>query len=158
MIPINYNNNYQFLQTPGYIVILYEMIHDARVIPLTKKPHVTPDVRLWMGDARGRWEGSTLVIETTNFTDKTRIIYADGHHSEQLRLTERFIPVDAKTMRYEFTVDDPGTWERPWTAVLSLTRGDSDDRIFEYACHEGNYGLANMLTAARAEEKAGTAK
>ncbi len=153
MIPINYNNNYQFLQTRDHVVILYEMIHDARVIPLDGKPHVTPGVKLWMGDPRARWEGNTLVVETTNFTDKTRIIYGDGHHSDRLRLTERFIPVDAVTMRYEFTVDDPGTWEKPFTAVLSLARGQKTDRILEYACHEGNYGLANMLSAARAEEK-----
>ena len=154
MIPINYNNNYQFLQTPDHVVILYEMIHDVRAIPLNQKDHLPPGFRRWMGDARGHWDGNTLVIETTNFTDKTRIIYGDGHHSERLRLTERFTPVDADTIRYEFTVDDAGTWERPFTAMLVLTRGEKGDRLFEYACHEGNYGLANMLTGARADEKA----
>jgi hypothetical protein len=158
MIPINYNNNYQFLQTPDYVVILYEMIHDVRAIPLNAKSQPPEGMRFWMGHPRGRWDGDTLVVETTRFTDKTRIIYGDGHHSERLRLTERFTPVDAQTMRYEFTVDDRGTWEKPFTAVLMLTRGGADDRIYEYACHEGNYGLANMLTGARAEDRADAAK
>jgi hypothetical protein len=154
MIPINYNNNYQFLQTPDYVVIAYEMIHDVRIIPLNGRPHVSASVRQWMGDPRGRWEGNSLVVETTNFTDKTRIIYGDGDHSEQLRLTERFTQVDATTMRYEFTVDDPATWATPWTAVLVLTRGDKQDRIYEYACHEGNYAMPNTLSGTRAEERA----
>ncbi len=154
MIPINYNNNYQFLQTPNSIVILYEMIHDARIIPLDGRPRPSASVRQWMGIPRGRWEGNSLVVETTNFTDKTRVIYGDGDHSDQLRLTERFTPVGTDTMRYEFTVDDPATWSRPWTAVLSLKRGDKQDRLFEYACHEGNMSLRNMLSGARAEERA----
>jgi hypothetical protein len=154
MIPINYNNNYQFFQTPDTVGIAYEMIHDVRIIPINSKPHLTANVRQWMGDSRGRWEGNSLVIETTNFTDKTRIIYGDGDHSEQLRLTERFTPVDATTMRYEFTVNDPGTWTKPWTAVLMLKRGAKTDQIYEYACHEGNYAMPNTLSGARAEERA----
>ena len=154
MIPINYNNNYQFFQTPNSVVIAYEMIHDARIIPVDGRPHVSAGIRQWLGDPRGRWEGNSLVVETTNFTDKTRVIYGDGDHSEQLRLTERFTPVDADTMRYEFTVDDPATWTRPWTAVLLLKRGDEQDRIYEYACHEGNYAMTNSLSGARAEERA----
>jgi hypothetical protein len=154
MIPINYNNNYQFLQTPNSVVILYEMIHDARIIPIDGRPRPSASVRQWMGIPRGRWEGNSLVVETTNFTDKTRVIYGDGDHSEQLRLTERFTPVSADTMRYEFTVDDPGTWSRPWTAVLSLKRGETQDRLYEYACHEGNMSMRNMLSGARADERA----
>jgi hypothetical protein len=154
MIPINYNNNYQFLQTPDSVVIIYEMIHDARIIPIKGQPPVSSGIRQWMGDPRGRWEGSSLVIETTNFTDKTRVIYGDGFHSEQLRLIERFTPIDATTMRYEFTVNDPATWSKPWTAVLTLKRGSNQDRLYEYACHEGNMSMSNMLSGARAEERA----
>jgi hypothetical protein len=154
MIPINYNNNYQFLQTPNAVVILYEMIHDARIIPLDGRPRPSTGVRQWMGIPRGRWDGHSLVIETAHFTDKTRVIHGDGDHTEQLRLTERFTPVDARTMRYEFTVDDPATWLRPWTAVLTLKRGDKADRLYEYACHEGNLSLRNMLSGARTEERA----
>jgi hypothetical protein len=154
MIPINYNNNYQFIQTPSSVVILYEMIHDARVIPLDGRPRPTTNVRQWMGIPRGRWDGNSLVVETTHFTNKTRVIYGDGDHSEQLRLTERFTPVTADTMRYEFTVEDPGTWTKPWTAVLSLQRGGKQDRLYEYACHEGNLSMSNMLGGARTEERA----
>jgi len=154
MIPINYNNNYQFLQTPDYVVIIYEMIHDARIIPVKGQPRLASGLPQWMGDPRGRWEGKSLVIETTNFTDKTRVIYGDGYHTEQLRLVERFTPVDASTMRYEFTVNDPGTWTKPWTAVLTLKRGERQDRLYEYACHEGNMSMRNMLSGARAEEQA----
>ena len=154
MIPINYNNNYQFIQSPSSIVILYEMIHDARVIPLDGRARPTTNVRQWMGIPRGRWDGNTLVVETTHFTDKTRVIYGDGDHSDQLRLTERFTPVSADAMRYEFTVDDPGTWSKPWTAVLSLKRGGKQDRLYEYACHEGNLSMRNLLGGARTEESA----
>ena len=153
MIPINYNNNYQFIQTPTAIVILYEMIHDARVIPLDGRPRPTTNVRQWMGIPRGRWDGNSLVVETTHFTDRTRVIYGDGDHSEQLRLTERFTPISADAMRYEFTVDDPLTWSKPWTAVLPLTRGGKQDRLYEYACHEGNLSMRNMLSGARTEER-----
>jgi hypothetical protein len=154
MIPINYNNNYRILQTRDAIVIVYEMIHDARIIPLDGRARPSASVRQWMGIPRARWEGTSLVVETTNFTDRTRVIYLDGDHSEQLRVIERFTPVDADTMRYEFTVDDPRTWTRPWTAVLTLKRGNKDDRLYEYACHEGNMSLRNMLSGARAEEQA----
>jgi hypothetical protein len=154
MIPINYNNNYQFLQTRDTVVIMYEMIHDARIISLNGRPRIGGSIRQWMGDARGRWDGNSLVVETTNFTDKTRVIYGDGFHSDQLRLTERFTPVAADTMRYEFTVDDPATWTKPWTAVLTLKRGKAQDRLYEYACHEGNLAMHNMLSGARADEAA----
>jgi len=103
------------------VVILYEMIHDARIIPIGR-PHLTGNIRQWMGDARARWEGTTLLVETTNFTDKTQIIYGDGFHTPRLRLTERFTPVGGDTLRYQFTVEDPETWTRPWTAEIPLKR------------------------------------
>ena len=154
MIPINYGNNYQIIQSPGYIVILYEMIHDARIITMDGRPHLSEGVRQWMGDARGRWEGTTLVVETTNFTDKTQIIYGDGFHSQRLRIIERFTVVDADTLQYRFTVEDPTTWTTPWTAAIPLTKDRKQHRIFEYACHEGNYAMPNSLSGARAEERA----
>jgi len=152
MIPINYNNNYQILQSPGYVVILYEMIHDARIIPIGR-PHLTGNIRQWLGDARARWEGTTLLVETTNFTDKTQIIYGDGFHTPRLRLTERFTPVDGDTLQYQFTVDDPGTWTKPWTVAIPLKRERGPHRILEYACHEGNRAMSNILSGARAEER-----
>jgi hypothetical protein len=154
MIPINYGNNYQIIQSPGYIVILYEMIHDARIITMDGRPHLSEGVRQWMGDARGRWEGTTLVVETTNFTDKTQIIYGDGFHSQRLRIIERFTVADADTLQYQFTVEDPATWTTPWTAAIPLTKDHHQHRIFEYACHEGNYAMPNSLNGARAEERA----
>jgi hypothetical protein len=161
MIPHNYNNGYQILQIPGFVVILYEMIHDARIIPIgdSGRPHV----RQWMGMSRGRWEGETLVIEVTNYTDQTSIEYprpgtAGGAlHSEQLHVVERFTRVDADTIDYRFTVNDSKTWMRPWRVAIPLKR-DSTYRIFEYACHEGNYAMMNSLSGARAQERAAAAR
>jgi len=147
MLPSFYNNNYQIVQAPGYVTILVEMIHDARVIPLDGRPHVSENVRQWMGDSRGHWEGNTLVVDTTNFTDKTRFRGAD----DKLHLVERFTRVDANTIMYEFTVDDPTAFTRSWTAQVPMSRTQSP--VFEYACHEGNYAMAGMLGGARAEEK-----
>ena len=147
MVPSAYNNNYQIVQTPDTVVIFNEMIHDARVIPMDGRPHVPSNIREWLGDSRGHWEGDTLVIETTNFTDKT----AFQGSSEHMRLTERFTRVDADTLLYEFTVNDPEAFTKPWTAQIPSVR--SDGAIFEYACHEGNYGMFGMLSSARAEEK-----
>ena len=156
--PGGYNNHFQIFQTPGEVVILIEMVHEARIIPLDGRPHVGLTIRQWLGDSRGRWEGDTLVVETTNFTDKTNFRGA----GEGLHLVERFTRVDAKTLDYEFTVDDPTTWTRPWTAAWPLTSlrsavGGLDQvevpQMFEYACHEGNYGLAGQLGGARAEER-----
>jgi len=146
MLPAGYNNNVKILQTPGYVVILMEMIHDARIIPLDGRPHLPSNVRSWMGDPRGRWEGSTLVVETTNFSDKVSF----HGSSSGLRLVERFTRVDAHTIDYRFTVDDPTTWTQPWTVNFPLVT--SDGEMYEYACHEGNYGLVNILRNARAEE------
>jgi hypothetical protein len=146
MIPGGYNNNYQILQTPGYVVILIEMIHDVRIIPLDGRPPVTPNIRQWMGNSRGRWDGTTLVVTTTNFTGKTNF----RGTSENLRLVERFTRVDANTINYQFTVDDPATFTRSWAAAIPMTK--TEGPIFEYACHEGNYGMTNLLSGARAEE------
>jgi hypothetical protein len=146
MLPAGYNNNVQFLQTPTHVVIVSEMIHDARVVPIDGRPHLPGAIRTWMGDSRGRWDGDTLVVETTNFSAKTSFRGA----SEHLRLTERFTRVDQHTIEYRFTVDDPSTWTRPWTVTFPLVK--SDGLIYEYACHEGNYGLQNILTNARAAE------
>ena len=147
MMPGFYNHNYQILQTPGYIVLFVEMIHDARIIPLDGRPQLPANVRQWTGSSRGRWDGQTLVIETTNLTDK----FAFLGSSENMHLTERFTRVAEDTLRYRFTVDDPATWTRPWSAEV-LWKTDPGP-IFEHACHEGNYGLYNTLAGARAEEK-----
>jgi hypothetical protein len=142
-----YNNTYQILQTQNYVMILVEMLHDARVIPLDGRPAPPPQMRMWSGSSRGHWDGDTLVIETTNFNGKNPFQNA----SENMRLTERFTRVDENTLRYQFTVDDPSTWTRPWTAEVPWARNMPP--IFEHACHEGNYGLRNILAGARVEEK-----
>ena len=146
MVPGGYNNNYQILQAPGYVVILIEMIHDVRIIPVDGRPHASPSIRQWMGDSRGRWDGKTLVVTTTNFTGKTSF----RGSSENLKIVERFTRVDAHTIDYEFTIDDPASFSRPWTAAIPMTK--TQGPIFEYACHEGNYGMTNLLSGARAEE------
>jgi len=152
MLPTGYNNNYQIVEGPGYVVILVEMIHDARVIPLDGRPHLEPNVRQWLGDSRGHWEGNTLVVDTTNFTEKTAFRGSD----ENLHLIERFTLTDPGTLRYEFTVDDPTAFIRPWSAEIPMrkTRGP----IYEYACNEGNYALPDILAGARAEEKRAASK
>ena len=147
MMSQKYQNNYQILQEPGYVIILVELNHDARIIPLDGGPQLPPNVRQWLGSSRGHWDGETLVIETTNFTDKT----AFQGSSENMHLTERFTRVDETTVLYKFTVDDPATWTRPWSAELPMKR--TIGPLFEHACHEANYGLANTLAGARAEEK-----
>jgi hypothetical protein len=148
--PGSYNNIVQILQSPGYVVILHEMIHQARIISLDGRPHVGSNVRQYLGDARGRWEGDTLVVDVTNFTDKT-----DFRGSrETLHLVERWTRVNADTLNYAVTVDDPTTFTKPWTVGVPMRTEAGQTQIFEYACHEGNYGLANILSAARAEEKA----
>lgn len=146
MLPSFYNNEYQIVQTKDMVVIEVEMIHDVRMIPLDGRPHLPPSIRQWMGDPRGHWEGNTLVVDTTNFTDKTRFRGAD----ENLHLTERFTRVNPNLIRYEFTVDDPTAFTRPWTAQIPMTR--SKGPVFEYACQEGNYALVDILAGARAAE------
>ena len=148
MLPEAYNANLQIQQGPGYVAILQEEIHDVRIIPLDGRPHVGPKIRLWMGDPRGRWEGNTLVVDTTNFTDRTNF----RGSSENLHVVERFTRAGEDTILYEFTVEDPATWARPWKAELPMVK--TQGPIFEYACHEGNYGMANILRGARAQEQA----
>jgi hypothetical protein len=159
MFPAGYNNAYQILQTPEYVVILYEMIHDARIIPLDGRPHVAPNIRLWMGDSRGRWEGNTLVVDTTNFNDRGWIASsgAGGRikgipQSEALHVVERFGRVDADTIHYEVTIEDPNVYTRPWKVAFPLNR-DQNYQIFEYACHEGNRAVENILRGGRALDK-----
>ena len=156
MIPSAYNNNMQLFQTSAYVVILNEMVHNARIVPLDGRPHLAPDVRQWVGDARGHWEGDTLVVETTNFTDKTASfnpsITSSVGTGETLTLTERFSRVGADTLLYEFTVDDPTTFTRHLSAAIPMRK--TQGPLFEYACHEGNYAMAGILAGARAEEKA----
>jgi hypothetical protein len=151
MMPAIYGNAYEILQGPGYVAIQYEMVHETRIIPLDGKPHPGPNVKMYMGDAKGHWEGNTLVVETTNFTDKT----AYRGSSEHLKLTERFRPVAPDVVEWSSTFDDPHTWTRPWTFAMNLAKKDDSQRPFEYACNEGNYGMVGILNAARAEEKAG---
>jgi hypothetical protein len=147
ILPGPYNNNLQIVQTPGYVVLMTEMIHDARVVPMDGRPHASPNLRAWMGDSRGRWEGDTLVVDTTNFTDRTNF----RGSGENLHLVERFTRVDADTIDYRFTVEDPTTWTRPWTVAYPIVK--TDGPIYEFACHEGNYGLRDILSGARYEEK-----
>jgi len=149
MLPANYNSNYQIVQTPNSVAILVEMIHDARIIPLDGSPHVPKNVRSLMGDSRGHWEGKTLVVETTNFTDKTSFRGA----SENLRVIERFTRTDENTLLYQFTINDPTTWAKPWSGEIPMKKVTAP--LYEYACHEGNYGMAGVLSGARAEEKRG---
>jgi hypothetical protein len=146
MMPGAYNNNVQIFQAPGYVAILNEMIHDARIVPLDGRPRAAIPQK--HGSSRGRWEGETLVVETTNFAHETSLDGSDA----TMHLVERFTRVDADTLLYEFTVNQPTEWTRPWTAQISMIR--SPDRLYEYACHEGNHSLAGVLAGARADEKA----
>ncbi|MQA29422.1 MAG: hypothetical protein GEU82_06220 [Luteitalea sp.] len=148
MLPGGYNNNFQLFQQPGYVFILNEQVHSVRAIPMDGRPHFAPGVRQWAGDSRGRWDGSTLVVETTNFKEKRAFRGA----SEQMRLVERFTRLSADSMEYRFTVDDAATWSTPWTATIPARI--TGEPLYEYACHEGNYSLANVLSGARAQEKA----
>ena len=149
MMPAIYGSSYEIVQAPNSVAIVYEMVHETRVIPLDGRAHVGTAIRTYMGDARGRWDGDTLVVETTNF--KEEIAYRNA--SPALRLIERLKPI-AEGLEWSVTVDDPATWTRPWTFAMVLTKKDASQRPFEYACHEGNYGLRNILSAARAEEVA----
>ena len=154
IVPAGYNQNIQIFQTPDHLVVLNEMVHDARIVPLDGRGHLPEGVRQWMGDSRGYWDGDTLVVETTNFSDKTAsfnpsVATAVGTGTT-LRLTERFSRVADDTLLYEYTVDDPNSFTAPFTVALPMKRGDG---MYEYACHEGNYGLLNILAGARAAER-----
>ena len=159
MLPAGYNNAYEILQFPGYVVILYEMIHDARIIPLDNRPPLPAHVQSWMGEPRGRWEGDTLVVETTNFNNKGWIATSQAggrikgiRHTDKLRVVERFRRTAADTISYSATIEDAEIYTRPWTVAFPLT-ADPAYRIYEYACHEGNYAMENMLRGARAQDK-----
>jgi hypothetical protein len=152
MMPVIYGNAYEIVQTPDTVAIRYEMIHETRVIPLETRPHVGARIREYMGDARGHWDGTSLVVETTNFTDRTHWGYNDRYNSEQYTLTERFTPVGPGKLVWQATIKDPAVWTRPITFAMQLTR-DATQPLFEYACHECNLGLEHILSAARAEER-----
>jgi hypothetical protein len=143
---------YQIVQTPKYVVLLLEVAHEARIIPLDGRPHLPQNIRQWTGDSRGRWEGKTLVVDTTNFSPKS---YYMGS-AENLHLVERFTRVAPDTIRYEITVDDLTTWIKPWTAMMLLKQ--TDQKIYEFACHEGNESMSGMLSGERAQEKAAEGK
>jgi hypothetical protein len=153
MLSVLYNNFKQIVQTPTHVMILVEMVHDARIIPF-KTTHAPDSIRKWMGDSIARWEGDTLVVETTNFTDKTRFRGA----SEKLKVTERFNRAGDGTLLYRFTVEDPSTWARPWTGEYSWAAAKPDDHLYEYACHEGNYSFEGIMKGERLldEERAAT--
>ncbi len=151
MLPGIYGNAYAIVQSPGYVSIMYEMIHEARVIPLDGRKPLPSSIRSYMGDARGHFEGNTLVVETRNFIEGSAY---RGAAADKLRIIERFTPIAADKLEWAVRVDDSSTWTRPWTFAMELTRGGAEVQPFEYACHEGNYGMPNMLSAARAAEKA----
>jgi hypothetical protein len=152
MLPYAYNNNYHIVQTPNYVMIAVEMVHDARIIPVDGRPHLDKSVRQWLGDSRGHWEGDTLVVDTTNFDGRTRFGFLyNGLTDENYHLTERFTRTDPDTILYRFTVDDPTIYVRPFTGELTMSRIPGP--LFEYACHEGNYSMTGMLSGARADEK-----
>ena len=147
MLPGPYNSDMQIIQGPGYVAILNEMIHDVRMIPLNGQPHVPSQIREWMGDPRGHWEGNTLVVDTTNFSSE----YSFGGSDQNMHLTERFTRVSPDVFQYEFTVDDPTAFTKPWTARIPFNK--TSERVYEYACHEGNYALTDILAGARAAER-----
>ena len=163
MFPAGYNNAYRILQTSGYMTIFHEMIHDARIIPLDGRPHVGAGVRQWMGDSRGHWEGDTLVVETTNYHARGWIASSGAGGrikgipvSEALHVVERFTRVSAGTIEWNVTIDDPNVYTQPWTVFMPLTR-DPSYVMFEYACHEGNHAVENILRGGRVEDRAAAA-
>lgn len=146
LLPGPYNSNYQIFQSPGYVVIVSEMIHDTRVIPLDNRPHLPPNIRQWQGDSRGHWEGNTLVVDSTNFTNHPKYFGT----TDKMHVTERFTRTSAETISYEFTMEDPGTFSKPWSVAFPLNR--TTGPIYEYACHEGNYAVPGILGGARKQE------
>ena len=153
-LPTGYNNNYHIVQTPGLVAILHEMLHEVRMIPLDGRPHVGENIRLWMGDSRGHWEGDTLVVETTNYSSRIDTFKFPAD-SATLRIFERFKRVAEDKIDYRWTVDNPTMYTRQWTAILPMTKDEGP--IYEYACHEGNYGIRNVLSGYRAQEQAAEA-
>jgi hypothetical protein len=157
ILPSSYGNGTQIVQAPGFVTILHEKVHEARIIPLDQRRHIGTSIRSYMGDSRGHWDGNTLVVETTNFLDDTTSIGRNGGNavatSDALRLVERFTRIDPDTMNYELTVDDPRIFTAPWKIAFPITQ-ESGYELFEYTCHETNYSMTNMLSGARAQEKA----
>jgi len=150
-LPTIYNNDFQIYQSPGYVVIAPEMIHSARIIPLDGRPHIGPTLKQWLGDTRGHFEGNTLVIETTNFRNDDTVY--QGANPETYKITERFTRVADDSINYEFTIEDPTTWTKPWTAVIPWNKIDPKEQMYEYMCHEDNFDIVHLLTGARAREK-----
>ena len=150
MMPSIYNNGLQIAQGPGYVAIQKEMIHETRAVPTEPRPALGPDLRSWLGDTHGRWEGDTLVVETTNFNGRAPY----RRSSEDLKLIERFTRLGPTILEYQFTIDDPAVWTRPWTGMFRFDKDDNQYELVEYACHEGNYGMTNILSGARAQERA----
>ena len=164
IFPTGYGSGYQILQGPGYVAIIYEMIHEARFIPLDGRPHLGPAFRQWNGDSRGHWEGDTLVVDITNYNDKGSLATNAASQrvrsvpqSENLHVVERFTRVDEKTIHYEVVIEDPKVFTSPWKVAMPLNL-EPDYQLFEYACHEGNYAVPNTLSAGRARDRAATAR
>jgi hypothetical protein len=156
-LPSAYNNHVQIVQNAGYVALFQEMIHEARVIPVDGRPHLGKNIRQWLGDSVGHWEGNTLVVDTTNYPNMAIMapVNCCPGSGANLHVIERFTRVDPDTIDYQYTVDDPSTYTRSWTVSIPMSK--TDEPIYEYACHEGNYGMANLLSGARAQEKAAAA-
>jgi hypothetical protein len=153
-LPTIYNNDFQIVQSPGYVTIAPEMIHSARIIPVDGRPHLNNALRQWLGDSRGHWDGTTLVVETTNFRSDDGVIFQNANPAT-FKITERFTRVAADSLNYEFTVEDPTTWTRPWTGLIPWNKIDPDEQMYEYACHEDNFDIVHFLTGARKRQKNG---
>jgi hypothetical protein len=153
-LPTIYNNNFQIVQSPGYVTIAPEMIHSARIIPVDGRTRLNKALKQWLGDSRGRWDGTTLVVETTNFRSDDGVIFQNANPAT-FKITERFTRVAADSLNYEFTVEDPATWTGPWTALIPWNKVDPDEQMYEYACHEDNFDIVHFLTGARKREKNG---
>jgi hypothetical protein len=156
-MPLIYNNDFQIVQSPGYVVIGPEMIHSARIIPTDGHPHIGKNLHQWLGDARGHWEGDTLVVETTNFRPDAGVVF-QGADPATYKLTERFTRVSADSINYEYTVEDPHTWTKPWTVLIPWNKIDPKEQLYEYACHEDNYDISHFMVGAREREKKGVVK
>jgi hypothetical protein len=153
-LPTIYNNDFQIVQSPGYVTIAPEMIHSARIIPVDSRPHLNKGLQQWLGDSRGRWDGTTLVVETTNFRSDDGVIFQNANPAT-FKITERFTRVAADSLNYEFTVEDPTTWTKAWTALIPWNKIDPDEQMYEYACHEDNFDIVHFLTGARKRQKNG---
>ena len=156
-LPTIYNNDFHIFQSPGYVVIAPEMIHSARIIPVDGRPHLNKNLKQWLGDTRGHWEGNTLVIETTNFRTDDGVIFQNAN-PDTYKIVERFTRVGPTQINYEFTVSDPMTWTKPWTARIPWNRIDPNEQMYEYGCHEDNYDEVHFLSGARSREKKGETK